>query len=107
MWVNANLEKIRIKDMDLDYVIATMNWLLQRSATVKFMLELRYRKGGEIEALRTLESIDPYAWMKETPLFRRLLERFDTLSNQYAPGVAKPKIYDTDDEDLNALSYNG
>lgn len=100
-WINANLERIRIKDMDLEYVVATMNWLVKRAEEVKFMLELYYRQNPEhAQLVADMADVDASKWIKVTPLFQKLLQRFDKLSTQYRKpvAVAKPKIYDTDDE---------
>lgn len=96
MWVNASLEKVRIKDMDLDYVVATMTWLLKRAPEVKFQLELYYRSHEAPVGLQAeFSQLEPYGWMKSTALFQRLMARFDRLSTTYR--LVRPKIVDVED----------
>jgi hypothetical protein len=97
VWVNGNLERVRIKDMDLDYVVATMTWLLKRAPEVKFQLELYYRRKEAPEGLQfEFASLEPYGWMKGTALFTRLMARFDRLSTSYPP--ARPKVMDVQED---------
>ena len=106
MWVNANLEKIRIKDMDLEYVVATMNWLLKRAPEVKFMLELYYRQNDAPADLRAdFAALDPYGFMKDTRLFVRLLERFDKLSTEFRKPAVVERSYDTVDDEAERAYY--
>lgn len=104
-WVNANLERIRIKDMDLDYTVATMNWLIDRAPKVKFSLELLYRQSEEAEIQQAFAAGDPYVWIKETVLFKKLLQRFDKLSQEYRRPAVVKTVAD-EDEDFEELAYS-
>ena len=83
-WVNSNYEQVRIKDMDLDYIVSTMNWLMRRAPMVKFSLELYYRQNPEYTNLvADMAGVNPYYWIQQTELFKRLLIQFDKLSSGY------------------------
>lgn len=69
-WVNAGLEKIRIKDMDSDYLLSTMIWLLKRAPEVFLVMNM-------------FEGIDdglcPHYQIQQTTLFMKLRERYTKL----------------------------
>lgn len=71
-WVNASLEKIRIKDMDSAYLLSTMLHLLGRATQIYLVLDL---------AAMVSEPCPNGQWMiQQTPLFKRLRERYEKLT---------------------------
>jgi hypothetical protein len=72
-WVNAQNERVRIKDMDLDYLFSTMVHLIKRAPELYLYIELNRNElplgflGDSPEAIRT------------TPLFLRMKERYQKL----------------------------
>ena len=103
-WVNANFEQVRIKDMDLSYVVAAMTWLVKRAPEVKLALELYYRVHEAPEAHREWDLMHSEQWIKQTRLFQKFLSRFDKLSEYQ---VAKPKIADIEAFDEEPRPYGG
>ena len=86
IWVNQSLEALKIKEMEPDYLLATMTWLLKRADEVKFQMEMYYTAGsgpsGEMaqdafdSEFREFLGLDAKAWMKKTPLFQKMVKRY-------------------------------
>lgn len=77
-WVNAQLEQVRIKDMDAEYLLATMIWLLKRAPEVYLVLDLDsiLNAGTDpIEVANVSLATSPDN-IQSTPLFLKLRERY-------------------------------
>jgi hypothetical protein len=72
-WVNAGLEEVRVKNMDVDYLFSTMIHLIKRSPELALTVYLDLAQRGDQPA--DLIS-NPYLFIRTTPLFRRLEERY-------------------------------
>lgn len=74
-WVNANLEEVRVKNMDAEYLFSTMVWLMKRApeVTLAVWLDLSSRGEAPIDSISVGE---PYFYIRNTPLFRKLEERY-------------------------------
>lgn len=76
-WVDANLSKVRLADMDQDYLLATMLWLIDRAAKVKFTYEMYYEiKKPEAEKLQELRQLSSETFIRQTPLFEAMKARY-------------------------------
>lgn len=71
-WVNAQLERIKVKDMDADHLASTMAFLLERANKVFFHEDLR----AEVREMPVDWLEDPRIRMMATPLFRKMKERY-------------------------------
>jgi len=86
LWVNRELETIKIKEMDPDYLLATMTWLLKRADEVKFAMEMFYTAGtgpsGDMaqdafdSEFKSFLELDAKAWIRSTQLFQRMMKRY-------------------------------
>lgn len=86
-WVNGQLERVRIKEMDSDYLMATMTLLLNRATAVFFQADLYMEmRHGPI----TRDSSPYHERMMATPLFQRMLERYKKLTHEVYFGVREP-----------------
>jgi hypothetical protein len=72
-WVNANLEEVRVKNMDAEYLFSTMVWLMKRAPEVTLAVVLDLVSHGEVTQF---SPADPYQYIHSTPLFQKLEERY-------------------------------
>lgn len=76
-WVDSSLTKIRIKEMDSDYLLATMIWLIKRAAETKFTYEMYYLvKGANADKLDELAALSSEQFIRQTPLFQKMWMRY-------------------------------
>lgn len=97
IWVNRELESVRIKEMDSDYLLSAMTWLLKRSEELKFAMEMYYTAGvpeADSTVGSTLDAeftrflaMDAKTWMKGTKLFQRMMRRY-----RKSAAFGQPKI---------------
>lgn len=78
-WVDAQLERLRIKDMGADHLAATMAFLLERSVKVFFYEDLR---GEVLQGIPGNWIEDPRIRMMATPLFRAMKTRYLKIMDQ-------------------------
>jgi hypothetical protein len=73
-WVNAEREAIKIKDMDAEYLLASMIWLMKRSPELYLVMDLAATGGDDMPN---------GMWMiQQTPLFTKMRQRYLKLTNE-------------------------
>lgn len=70
-WVNANMEQVKIKDMDESYLLNTMHWLISRIEHIALTYDLACLASGRNRSFPLDET-----WLRATPLFKRMEERY-------------------------------
>lgn len=75
-WVNAGLEEVRIKEMDIEYLFSTMLHLLGRAPQVVLALYLHEMQDRIPGVDGPLVLTDPYQHIANTPLFQKLQDRY-------------------------------
>jgi hypothetical protein len=77
VWVDASLMEVRIKDMDADYLQAVMLMIHRKAPDLKLMAELSYiTRGASPESIEEFKKVEPYSWIRQTPLFVKILGRY-------------------------------
>ena len=82
-WVNRDLERVKIKEMDQDYLMSTMIWLLKRAEELKFALELHFAGASpesQDDSYIAFMELDARKWIRNTKLFSRLQSRYTKLA---------------------------
>ena len=102
IWVNRELESMRIKDMDPDYLLATMTFLLRRADELKFAMEMYYTVGAGPSGDMAQEAfdaefaaflqLDAKVWMKGTKLFQRMMKRYRKGASFGQPKIRLPLL---------------
>lgn len=102
-WVDASLSKVRIKDMDSDYLFATMLFLIKRAAQVHFSFEMYYvLKGADMEKIDELRGLSPEKFIRQTPLFSKMQSRYLQLNSE--DELVIPSVVD-DVEEIDGSTY--
>lgn len=98
-WVDAQLSRVSIENMETDYVLSVMLWLVKRSPSVKLAMELHYEvKGANAEKLETFRQISPYDFIRDTPIFKALHSRY--IESMQDPFDLELELDTHDDDDL-------
>jgi len=101
-WVDAQFSKVRIRDMDSDYLLSTMIHLLNRSVAVRFIYETYYElKGANTEKLEELRALTAEQFIRDTPLFRAMHHRYIKLHQDDELVIPSVLAVEDDDEDYD------
>jgi len=73
-WVNAQLEEVKIKDMDVDYLFSTMVHLIKRSPELALVVHLEMELRGNNHL--GISVAEPFSYVRNTPLFLKLEDRY-------------------------------
>jgi predicted metal-dependent hydrolase len=113
-WINAAMERVRVKDMDSQYLLATMMWLIERAPKVKFQYEMYLRStGASPEDIAHVADETGEYWIKATVLFQSMQTRYLKLlaepveSVRHIPFGASKKHWADDLESDTDASYYG